>query len=277
MMRTGSLALIISILFAGGIAEAQHSIGRVGCPQCVNDGSEISNLLQQADSLYAAFRTREALQALSRVLQLDPENFEATAKSSRGYIDLGDMIPETDPATREQKLKEYRTAEEYARKAVKLDPQNTWGHFYVAASLGKIASLSSVSKQIDLAGEIRAEIEKSLEDDPQNGFAYHVYGIWHRKMAEVGHTSRMLASTFLWRSVPKGDLNTSVEYFKKAIALNPKVVAHHLELAKTYISLGKYDLARASLKTSLAQPIKFSDDANHKKEAEKLLKDISDR
>lgn len=276
-MRTISLALFISILFFCGVSEAQHSIGRVGCPQCVNDGSEISNLLQQADSLYAAFRTREALQALSRVLQLDPENFEATAKSSRGYIDLGDMIPDTDPAAREQKLKEYRTAEEYARKAVRLDPHNTWGHFYVAASLGKIASLSSVSKQIDLAGEIRAEVEKSLDADPQNGFAYHIYGIWHRKMAEVGHTSRMLASTFLWRTIPKGDLNTSVEYLKKAIALNPKVISHYLELGKTYISLGKYDLARASLKTSLAQPIQFSDDANHKKEAEKLLKDISDR
>lgn len=277
MMRTALGIFVATMLAAAGAFAAQQSVGRVGCPKCVNDGSEVSNLLQQADSLYAAFKTREALQALNRVLQLEPDNFEATAKSARGYIDLGDMIPETDADARERKLKEYGTAEELARKAVKLDPQSTWGHFYVAAALGKIAAQSSIPKQIDLSHEIRAEADKSLQLDPQNGYAYHILGIWHRRMAEVGGTQRVLASTFLWRSIPKGDLNASVDCFKKAIALNPNVIAHHLELGKTYITLGKYDLARASLKTSLAQPIQFSDDANHKKEAEKLLKEISDR
>lgn len=276
-MRTALGMFVATMLAAAGAFAAQQSVGRVGCPKCVNDGSEVSNLLQQADSLYAAFKTREALQALSRVLQLEPDNFEASAKSARGYIDLGDLIPDTEPDAREKKLKEYRTAEEYARKAAKLDPQNTWGHMYVAASVGKVASQSPVPKQIDLSHEIRAEADKALELDPQNGYAYHILGIWHRKMAEVGGTQRMLASTFLWRSIPKGDLNTSVDCFKKAIALNPTVIAHQLELGKTYIALGKYDLARASLKNSLALPIQFSDDANHKKEAEKLLKEISDR
>ncbi|HEY6199092.1 MAG TPA: hypothetical protein VI231_10810 [Candidatus Binatia bacterium] len=271
-----SVLLVVTLVLPTAAYSAQQS-GRVGCPHCINDGSEVSNLLQQADSLYAAFKAREALHALSRVLQLDPNNFEALAKSARGYIDLGDMITDSDPNAKEKKLKEYRTAEDYARKAVKIDPQNTWGHFYVAASLGKIASQSPTSKQIDLAGEIRAEVEKAIEADPQNGFAYHIYGVWHRRMAEVGNASRMLASAFLWRSIPRGDLNTSVDYLKKAIALNPAVISHHLEIAKTYIDLGKYDLARSSLKTSLAQPIQFSDDANHKREAEKLLAEIADR
>ena len=273
---SGTLFLMTMAAVSGAYA-AQQSAGRVGCPHCVNDGSETSYLLQQADSLYAAFKTHEALHALGRVLQLDPNNFEALAKSARGHIDIGDLIPDSDPNAREKKLKEYRTAEDYARRAVKIDPQNTWGHFYVAASLGKIASQSPTAKQIDLAGEIRSEVEKAIEADSQNGFAYHIYGVWHRRMAEVGNTSRMLASAFLWRSVPRGDLNTSVDYLKKAIALNPTVISHHLEIAKTYIDLGKYDLARTSLKTSLAQPIQFSDDANHKREAEKLLAEISDR
>lgn len=269
--------LFLALSAATGVYAAQQSIGRVGCPHCINDGSETSNLLQQADSLYAAFKTREALHALGRVLELDPNNFEALAKSARGHIDLGDLIADSDPNAKEKKLKEYLLAEEFARKAVKIDPRSTWGHFYVAASLGKIASQSPPSKQIDLAGEIRAEVEKAIEADPQNGYAYHIYGVWHRRMAEVGGTSRLMASAFLWRSIPKGDLNTSVDFLKKAIAINPTVISHHLELAKSYIDLGKTDLARASLKTSLAQPIQFSDDAKHKREAEKLLTEISDR
>jgi FimV-like protein len=277
-MKQALLGILFLALSAStGVYAAQQSIGRVGCPHCINDGSETSNLLQQADSLYAAFKTREALHALGRVLELDPNNFEALAKSARGHIDLGDLIADSEPNAKEKKLKEYLAAEEFSRKAVKIDPRSTWGHFYVAASLGKIASQSPPSKQIDLAGEIRAEVEKAIELDPQNGYAYHIYGVWHRRMAEVGATSRLMASAFLWRSIPKGDLNTSVDFMKKAIALNPTVISHHLELAKTYIDLGKTDLARASLKTSLAQPIQFSDDAKHKREAEKLLAEISDR
>ena len=277
MNRTLLSVLFVVTLSGTAAYSAQQSTGRVGCPHCINDGSEISNLLQQADSLYAAFKTHEALHALSRVLQLDPNNFEALAKSARGHIDLGDMIPQSDPAARDKKLKEYRTAEDFARKALKIDPQSTWGHMYVAASLGKVASQSSVSQQIDLSGEIKAEADKAIEADPQNGFAYHILGVWHRRMAEVGGTSRVFASAFLWRSIPRGDLNTSVDYLKKAIALNPTVISHQLEIAKTYIDLGKYDLARNALRSSLAQPIQFSDDANHKREAEKLLAEIADR
>jgi tetratricopeptide (TPR) repeat protein len=264
-------------LLAATSGAAQPSAGRVGCPHCINDGSEVSQLLQQVDGLYAAFKTKEALQALSRVLQLEPNHYEALSKTARGYIDLGDMIPESEPNFQEKKVKQYQIAEEYARKAVKLDDKGTWGHFYVAAVLGKIASHSSVSKQIDLAAEIRSELEKAIAADPQNGFAYHVYAMWHRRMAEVGSTSRFLASAFLGRSVPKGNLITSVEYFQKALVLNPTVISHHLELGKTYIAMGKFDLARAELKSSLTFPIQFSDDANHKKEAEKLLREVGDR
>jgi tetratricopeptide (TPR) repeat protein len=256
---------------------AQQSMGRIGCPQCVNDGSETSQLLQQADALYIAFKTEEALKVLSRVLELDSNNHEALSKSARGYIDLGDNIPETEANWQEKRLKQYLIAEEYARKAVKADSKGTWGHFYVAASLGKIASHSSVGKQIDLAEEMRSELEKAIAADPQNGFAYHVYAMWHRRMAEVGGGSRLLASVFLSRTVPQGSLNTALEYHKKALALNPAVISHHLELGKTYIALGKFDLARAELKSSLNYPIQFSDDANNKKEAERLLNDIKDR
>jgi len=111
-----NLLSLIALACVTAAYSAQQSIGRVGCPHCINDGSEISNLLQQADSLYAAFKTREALHALGRVLELDANNFEALAKSARGHIDTGDLIPDSDPNAREKKLKEYRTAEEYARR-----------------------------------------------------------------------------------------------------------------------------------------------------------------
>ncbi len=250
---------------------------RVGCPNCNNDGSELSQLLQKADALYASFKSKEALKELLKILQLDPQNHEALAKTSRVYIDFGDMIAESGPDWKEKRLKQYLSAEEFARKAVKADPNGTWGHFYVAASLGKIALQSPISKQIDLAQEIREEVERAIALDPQNGYAYHVYGVWHRKMAEIGQMKRVLASVVLWSSIPNGSMEKSVEYLKKAISLNPKVISHHLELAKTYVAMGQWEPARSSLKSVQELPIRFSDDPLNKREAEQLLEEIKDR
>jgi tetratricopeptide (TPR) repeat protein len=280
-MQKSTISAILSFLLmtTGNVLpqDKQATIGRVGCPQCLNEGSPIARALHKADELYAQFKAQEALVELKKVLQLDPANPEALSKMSRVYIDIGDMIPESAAGWTEKKLQQYRMAEQYARKAVQADPDLTWSHFYVAASLGKIAMLSPIPKQIDLSREIQAAVEKAIALDPNNGFAYHVYGIWHRRMAEIGQMSRMMASFFLGRAIPEGDIEKSLAYLDRAVSLNPNVIAHRLELAKTYIALEKWQLARNSLKFAQQLPPQFSDDPLHKKEAQRLLQEINGR
>ena len=279
-MLTIVIGVLIQIGLIGPLAVAETpgiTIGRVGCPECVNDGSPIAKSLQRVDELYASFKTKEAQSELLKVLQLDPQNAEALSKLARVYIDFGDMISESSPDWQENRLKEYRTAEEYARKAVKANPNSTWGHFYVAAALGNIAALSSVDKQIDLAGEIRSSIEKAIALDPRNGFAYHAYGVWHRKLAEIGKMSRMLASFFYRRTIPQGSLAKSIDYLQKAINLNPTVVVSRLELARTYVAVENWAQARNLLKSLQNLPIQFSDDTQNKQKALELLEEIKNR
>jgi Tfp pilus assembly protein PilF len=274
------LGILILFLLSRPVALAETAtvpVGRVGCPKCVNDGSPIAQSLRRADELYASFKTKDAQRELLRVLQLDPQNAEALSKLARVHIDFGDRIPESTSDWQEKRLKEYRAAETYARKAVKADPDSTWGYFYIAASLGNIAGLSPVEKQIDLAQEIRDSIETAIALDPQNGFAYHAYGVWHRKLAEIGKMSRMLASLFYRRSVPQGSLAKSIDYLQKAVALNPTVVVSRLELARSYIAVENWSQARALLKSVQGLPIRFSDDAQHKQEAAELLEEIKGR
>lgn len=280
MKQLASIAAttIAFFLAAAAIAQTQQTkIGRVGCPHCINDGSPISRHLQKADELHAALKPREALAELLRVLERDPNNAEALSKIARVYIDFGDTIPEGAPDWEAQRLKQYETAEQYARRAIKASPSLSWGHFYVAASLGSIASISPVAKQIDLADEIRGSVEKSLELDPQNGFAYHLYGVWHRKMFEIGKTKRVLASVFFGRSPPQGSLEKSIEYLKKAVSINPAVIVSRLELARSYITGENWLRARDLLVSIRNLPAQFSDDPSHKQKAEQLLEEIKER
>jgi len=278
LLKTLILALLLLVIQRGNAHSAEDNLAedkRLVC--CLQPNPDTAELFKNAERYYKQFKPKEAAAELEKVLQLEPENFEALAKLARAHIDIGDMIPQTASDGQEKRMKEYKTAEGYARKAIAANPNSTWGYFYVAASLGNVAMLSSVGTQIDLAGEIRGAVEKAIALDPQNGFAYCVYGIWHRKMAEIGKTKRMFASLVYGRAVPAGTLEKSVEYLKKAVMLNPTVIVSRLELAKSYVAMENWPLARTILASIRELPIQFSDDASHKQKAEVLLQEIKER
>src|SRR5262245_22585247 len=249
--------------------------GKTEC--CINAAADIEQLHKSADRLYAHFKPKEAARGLQKILLVDEQNLEALVKLSRTHIDIGDMISEPSPDAQERKMKEYRIAEDYARKAIRANPNSTWGYFYVAGSLGSMAILSPVDKQIDIAVEIRDAVEKAIALDPQNGFAYHIYGVWHRKMAEVSEASRVFVSVRYGRSIPAGSVEKSIEYLEQAVALNPKVLVSRLELARSYVAAENWTLARNSLISVRELPNQFSDDAKHKQKAEQLLEEIKER
>jgi tetratricopeptide (TPR) repeat protein len=248
-----------------------------GCTNCNGHETDIAQLIQQADRLHAEFKPKEAAAELEKIVRVEPRNVEALAKLSRAHIDIGDSIPEAQSDWKERRIQEYRSAESYARKAIKADPSSTWGHFYLAASLGTLAGISPVATQVDMAEEIRAAAAKAIALDPNNGFAYHVYGVWHRRMAEIGKMSRMFASLWYGRTLPKGDLGKSVEFLKKAVSINPTVIVSRFELAHSYVAREDWPAARAMLKSIADLPARYSDDAKHKRRAQELLEKISDR
>lgn len=245
-------------------------------PACCRH-QDIARWHKNADRLYAQFKARDAAAELQKILDVDSRNFEALIKLARAYIDIGDMIPENGTHWEERKLKEYATAESYARKAIQVNPNSTWGHFWVAAALGNTAMLSPTARQLELAGEIRGAVEKALALDPKNGLAYHAYGVWHRKVAEIGGASRVLAPVLYGQSVPSGSLEKSVEYLKRAVELNPTVIVSRLELARTHVVREEWEPARALLRSIADLPIRFSDDSKHKTQAARLLAEINGR
>jgi tetratricopeptide (TPR) repeat protein len=272
---------VMTALFSLGVALSRAADAPTandpsyGC--CRQDGAEVAGLLKNADRLHQQFKPREAAAELQKVLQFDSRNFEALVRMARAYIDIGDSISEQDSNWKERKLKEYTVAEDYARRALKVDPQSTWGHFWLAASVGSAAVILPIAKQIELSRQIRDSVERSIALDGRNGLAYHIYGVWHRKMAEIGRTSRVLASVFYGSSPPQGSLDKSIEYLKKAVTLNPSIIVSRLELARTHVAKEEWPQARALLKSVADLPIQFSDDAKHKKAAEQLLEEIKER
>ena len=267
-----SAAIVVGAALGVGAGEGPAAEEPPGCCK-----ADIARWHKNADRLYAQFKPKDAVAELQKIIEVDGRNFEALAKLARAYIDIGDMIAESEMNSKERKLKEYNVAEDYARRAVNVNPNSTWGHFWLAAALGNAAIVSPVARQLELAGEIRARVEKSIALDPKNGLAYHAYGVWHRKVAEIGGASRVLAPVIYGQSVPAGSLDKSIEYLKRAVELNPTIIVSRLELARSHAAKEEWEPARALLRSIPELPVRFSDDGKHKKQAAQLLAEINAR
>ncbi len=232
--------------------------------------------LKAGDQYYAQFDDNKALEEYRRALELEPENYEALWKIARALIDVADALPPKEPGTLTKQKKMYAEAEEYARRAVKLNPNDTWGHFFLSAAMGKRALMLGKKEQIEMSREVKAEIEKALELDPNNDLAYHALGRWHRRMAEIGGVKRALGGLF-YGDIPRGSFEESEKCFKRAIEIRPDYTNHYLELGRTYLAMGKRDLAIQAFEKCLECPITTSKCELYKKEASEELARLKGR
>jgi tetratricopeptide (TPR) repeat protein len=226
--------------------------------------------IKAGDEFYAQLKDAQALEEYLAAVKLEPGNYEALWKASRSLVDNGDLVDTKAKGGEEKQKKFYQDAAEYARKAVAANPNDTWGHFHLSASLGKHALLLGKKDQIAMSKEIKVEIEKAIELDATNDGAYHALGRWHRRMAEIGGASRLIGG-ILFGSIPKGTFEDSEKNLMKAVELKPDYINHRLELGRTFVALKKYKEAAAEFQKALDLPATTSKDPGYKDEAQKEL------
>ena len=222
-------------------------------------GQTAADHIKAGDEAYAQFDDQKALEHYQEALKVEPQNYEALWKASRACVDIADVITKSDKAAAQQRQKLYTDGTNYALKAVAANPNDTWGHFQVAAALGLKLLMLSQKQQVDGSKQVKAEIDKAIALDPTNDLAYHALGRWHRRIAEIGGAQRFFGS-ILYGSIPKGSFAESEQYLKKAVDMKPEFIHHRLELGLTYVSLKKYDLAAQEFQKAIDLPKTTSKD-----------------
>jgi tetratricopeptide (TPR) repeat protein len=237
-------------------------------------GQTAADYIRQGDEYFAKFDDAQALEEYLKAAQAEPANYEALWKTSRAYYDIGGLMLLTDSKAADEQREIYSNSMTYARQAIKADPNGTWGHLFLAAAWGKYVLThvltQSKKEEVSASKQIKVEIDKAIELDPNNDLAYHALGRWHREMAEIGGAQRFFGG-LLYGSIPKGTYNESEKYLKKAIELNPNYTIHYLELGRTYLDMKKPDLAKQEFEKVLQAPITTSRCVINKEEAQAEL------
>lgn len=168
--------------------------------------------------------------------------FEVPPDSAAAYLFTARMLlrQEYDPV-----------AEEYAQKAVALDPKLPLAHYL----LGELYLYKSHLP------EAIAEFQKELEINPAHAATYYKLGDAYSRAQKYDEAQRMLQRSIrldATSSVPfilmgqvlqkKGDYDLAVLSLKRAVSMEPNNPTTHYLLGQTYREMGRKDEAAAELK-----------------------------
>jgi hypothetical protein len=167
--------------------------------------------------------------------QADGKNFEASWKLSRVQYWLGMYGPESERrAALEQGVKS-------GEDAARIEPSRPEGHFWAAASMGRLAESFGLSQGLKYRGRVRDALRRVLAIDPgwQEGSADRALGWWYFRVPGLFGGSREKA----------------IEHLKKSLTYDPQNTLSLLFLAEVTIAEGRKDEGRKLLQQVLDAPL----------------------
>jgi len=231
-------------------------------------GARAQSDLAAGDAALARFDLPSALTAYRTAHTKSPDDYEANWKLARALCDRS--IHLKDPNAQKRCCVE---AEELARAAVKLKPDDSKGHLYLAVAVGKLALYEGGKRKVELASEVKKEAERAIKLNDKEDLAYHVLGVWNREMAELNWVLRKFAE-LLYGKFPTASLDDAIHDLERASQLAPATVPHRVELGITYISARRWRDANDAMEKALAMPRSWVTDDYYWDQARLALKRV---
>ena len=225
-------------------------------------------LMKQAQSFEKSLREEDALNKYLEVIRYEPANIDALCRVSELYTIVGKRFSEKN------KQKEYfKKAVDYARAALKVNPNHSEANFVMAISMGRMALIASGEEKIKAVKEIRHYAERCIQINPSNYKGYHVLGKWHYEVSDLSSLEQWLVKV-TYGGLPQASLDDAVKNYEKSKQLYPTFLLNYLELAKAYKRKNDKNKARALLEQLQKLPPSGSDDPKIKSLGRKMLDDL---
>ena len=222
------------------------------------------------DREHAAMNAPAALRHYEEAIKADPRSYEGLWKASRDAVDVGEY--NTDDKERERL---YSVAEQYARRAVEVNPADADGHAELARALGRKALSLGKRDQVKYAGDVRNAALDALKINPKHPAALHVMGKWNYEVLRLSGMTRWMAKNFLGGKVfDSANWDDAQRYMEESVANEPGRLVHHLDLARVYEARDNKEKAREQYEVVLKGPISDFNDKKYQAEAAEEIKGV---
>jgi tetratricopeptide (TPR) repeat protein len=222
------------------------------------------------DRDHAALNSVNALKHYEAALAVDSTYYDALVKAARESVDLGQFNP-----NEEERTSLYKRAEQYARRAVAVKPDDAEGHFELARAIGKNALTMGKKDRVKYAGIVHDEAMAALKIDPKHPGALHVMGVWNAEIMRLSGIQRFMAKNLLGgKTFGEANWDNAIKYMEQAVAIDPNRITHRLDLALIYADRDMKAQAREQLEWIAKAPITDYNDKHLKLEAANKLAEL---
>jgi hypothetical protein len=231
--------LLIAVLFAGMFFN-----------------SSLATPIQDAQKLYAKGDFKAAFDMAADIDSAEGQAFAAKANS---------IYAGTQPENKQEPM--YAISEKYANNAIKLNSKYAPGYFELARALGRLSQLRGTLAALSqgLGTKVKSALESCLDLDRSSASCMVAFGLWHAEIVAKGVG---------W--VYGANEGASINFFERAVAVEPKVIIHRVEYAKGMLLLNR-DKYKAAAKAQLEIAIKLEPrDAADKLDLERAKRDLAD-
>jgi tetratricopeptide (TPR) repeat protein len=208
--------------------------------------------VEAGDGLVDEGRFAEAIEVYQQVLEARPDDARAHYRLARAAVYRADALPGGDDDAKEAL---FDLAASHATRASRLAPDDADAHFEVARALGRLAQYRGVLASLNLASRVASALDRALELDPEHAGAWHARALYHHEVP--------------W--IAGGRSGLVLPAFRRAIDIEPDVIAHRLELAKVLIARGDEAAAAEALRVAVSLTPRTYLDREDLEEARGLL------
>jgi len=232
------------------------------------DDPDLASILRRGDALDEKLETHSALAVYLEGEKSARENAELLRRIAKEYSEL---MADTDSPNQKREL--GGKSLDYAKRAVAADPRNGMAQLGLAIGYGRLALLLDNKTKIEYAKLVKECAEKSRALDPNEDLVYHVLGAWNYELSILNPVTRSIAE-LIYGELPHASMEDAAENFRHAIKLNPRRLASHVELGRTYAAMGRKAEAREELQRGLAMPNRYKNDSGYKRLAAEALRQL---
>jgi len=245
LQEGGSMKYIIGVVMICSLGMAQN----------------VDSLVDRAIELDAtrhleAGNLDESKDILLQVLEREPDHLRANYELSKVYYHLGDRAE-----TKNEKIELYTKGTEYGQKAIDVNGDSEWAHFWYVVNLGRRSQTKGVLNSLAYVPTVKKEVNQVLKIDPEHTGALDVKAMFYYELP----------------GLLGGNVNKSIELLSEALALDSNYALLYVDMAKCYVKKKDYETARQYLQKAitLEHPTYEADYIlKNKPEALELLEEI---
>ena len=231
------------------------------------EGASPAALLASAEALYEAGDASAAFAVIERQLRDAPDDYEARWKAARAAVSIGLLRP-----TEDEQNAWYRVGIEHGEAALRIRPDGVDALYWLCASQGRLAIQLSPRASAAAALEVYERAHRLLALDSLHAGAHNALGKIGFEVMKLSRLERLLARALVGNeALERASWEETETHQRLAVELDPEAPLYRLDLGRTYLHTGRYELAERELELALALPARHPGDALYKQEAAAAL------